>query len=211
MTVAPLTAAVLAGRRSSRRGSPRVSTTRSRGSPGLLGTAAVGAAIAGSFAASSTSRLPGVRLGPRRARGRRRRPSGCRWGAPTSAGLPAAPGARAERGRRSRPRCTASTSAWRSRPRSWRSAGSSASLGDPQPPAASSPRRSARRAAGGTSRDLSGPAARRSRAACRPGPHDVDSPCTTEAVRPASRRASRRRTGLERLSGSRRTSAPPWL
>ena len=62
MTVAPLTAAVLAGAEREAGIASGVNNAIARVA-GLLGTAAVGAAIAGSFASSIDSRLAGVRLG----------------------------------------------------------------------------------------------------------------------------------------------------
>ncbi len=62
MTVAPLTAAVLAGSEKEAGIASGVNNAVARVA-GLLGTAAVGAAIASSFASSINSRLSGVRLG----------------------------------------------------------------------------------------------------------------------------------------------------
>ncbi len=63
MTVAPLTAAVLAGSEKEAGIASGVNNAIARVA-GLLGTAAVGAAIASSFAASMDSRLSGTTLGP---------------------------------------------------------------------------------------------------------------------------------------------------
>jgi EmrB/QacA subfamily drug resistance transporter len=63
MTVAPLTAAVLAGAEHQAGIASGVNNAVARVA-GLLGTAAVGAAVAGSFAATLDRRLAGVRLGP---------------------------------------------------------------------------------------------------------------------------------------------------
>jgi hypothetical protein len=62
MTVAPLTAAVLAGSEHEAGIASGVNNAIARVA-GLLGTAAVGAAIASSFASSLTSRLAGIDLG----------------------------------------------------------------------------------------------------------------------------------------------------
>jgi hypothetical protein len=62
MTVAPLTAAVLAGSEKEAGIASGVNNAIARVA-GLLGTAAVGAAIASSFASSMDSRLSGVALG----------------------------------------------------------------------------------------------------------------------------------------------------
>jgi MFS family permease len=64
MTVAPLTAAVLAGAERSQAGIASAVNNAVARVAGLLGTAAVGAAIATSFATSLDSRLAGVPLGP---------------------------------------------------------------------------------------------------------------------------------------------------
>ncbi len=63
MTVAPLTAAVLAGSEREAGIASGVNNAVARVA-GLLGTAAVGAAIASSFASAMNSRLIGVQLGP---------------------------------------------------------------------------------------------------------------------------------------------------
>jgi hypothetical protein len=62
MTVAPLTAAVLAGAEQQAGIASGVNNAIARVA-GLLGTASVGAAIAGSFASSIDARLTGVQLG----------------------------------------------------------------------------------------------------------------------------------------------------
>jgi EmrB/QacA subfamily drug resistance transporter len=64
MTVAPLTAAVLAGAESSQAGIASGVNNAIARVAGLLGTAAVGAAVAGSFGSSLDSHLAAVRLGP---------------------------------------------------------------------------------------------------------------------------------------------------
>ncbi len=64
MTVAPLTAAVLAGAERSQAGIASAVNNAVARVAGLLGTAAVGAAIATSFAASLDAQLAGVPLGP---------------------------------------------------------------------------------------------------------------------------------------------------
>jgi EmrB/QacA subfamily drug resistance transporter len=63
ITVAPLTAAVLAGAERQAGIASGVNNAVARVA-GLLGTAAVGAAVAGSFASTLDRRLAGVRLGP---------------------------------------------------------------------------------------------------------------------------------------------------
>jgi EmrB/QacA subfamily drug resistance transporter len=63
LTVAPLTAAVLAGAEHQAGIASGVNNAVARVA-GLLGTAAVGAAVAGSFASTLDRRLAGVRLGP---------------------------------------------------------------------------------------------------------------------------------------------------
>jgi len=63
MTVAPLTAAVLAGAETSQAGIASGVNNAIARVAGLLGTAAVGAAIAGSFAADLNRRLSGAALG----------------------------------------------------------------------------------------------------------------------------------------------------
>jgi EmrB/QacA subfamily drug resistance transporter len=63
MTVAPLTAAVLAGAEGEAGIASGVNNAIARVA-GLLGTAAVGAAVAGAFGSTLDSRLAGVRLGP---------------------------------------------------------------------------------------------------------------------------------------------------
>lgn len=63
LTVAPLTAAVLAGAEHQAGIASGVNNAVARVA-GLLGTAAVGAAVAGSFAATLDGKLSGVRLGP---------------------------------------------------------------------------------------------------------------------------------------------------
>ena len=82
MTVAPLTAAVLAGSEEEAGIASAVNNAIARVA-GLLGTAAVGAAVAALFARSLDSRLPGVALGAAGARGGGAKPSGCRSGART--------------------------------------------------------------------------------------------------------------------------------
>jgi EmrB/QacA subfamily drug resistance transporter len=64
MTVAPLTAAVLAGAETSQAGIASGVNNAIARVAGLLGTAAVGAAVAGSFGSSLDSHLAAVRLGP---------------------------------------------------------------------------------------------------------------------------------------------------
>jgi len=64
MTVAPLTAAVLADATKVDAGIASGVNNAIARVAGLMGTAAVGAAVAGSFAANLDSRLAGVRLGP---------------------------------------------------------------------------------------------------------------------------------------------------
>jgi hypothetical protein len=64
MTVAPLTAAVLAGAESSQAGIASGVNNAIARVAGLLGTAAVGAAIAGSFASALDKKLSGVPLSP---------------------------------------------------------------------------------------------------------------------------------------------------
>jgi EmrB/QacA subfamily drug resistance transporter len=64
MTVAPLTAAVLAGAETSQAGIASGVNNAIARVAGLLGTAAVGAAVAGSFGSSLDSHLAGARLGP---------------------------------------------------------------------------------------------------------------------------------------------------
>ena len=64
MTVAPLTAAVLAGAEQSQAGIASGVNNAIARVAGLLGTAAVGAAVAGSFSSALGGRLTGVRLGP---------------------------------------------------------------------------------------------------------------------------------------------------
>ncbi len=64
MTVAPLTAAVLAGAERSQAGIASAVNNAVARVAGLLGTAAVGAAIATAFATSLDTNLAGVRLGP---------------------------------------------------------------------------------------------------------------------------------------------------
>ena len=64
MTVAPLTAAVLAGAEPSQAGIASGVNNAIARVAGLLGTAAVGAAVAGSFASALDRRLAGVTLGP---------------------------------------------------------------------------------------------------------------------------------------------------
>jgi EmrB/QacA subfamily drug resistance transporter len=64
MTVAPLTAAVLAGAEPSQAGIASGVNNAIARVAGLLGTAAVGAAVAGSFGSSLDSHLAGIRLGP---------------------------------------------------------------------------------------------------------------------------------------------------
>jgi EmrB/QacA subfamily drug resistance transporter len=63
MTVAPLTAAVLAGAETSQAGIASGVNNAIARVAGLLGTAAVGAAVAGSFGSSLDAHLAGVRLG----------------------------------------------------------------------------------------------------------------------------------------------------
>ncbi|MGH8301581.1 MAG: DHA2 family efflux MFS transporter permease subunit [Steroidobacteraceae bacterium] len=63
MTVAPLTAAVLAGAESTQAGIASGVNNAIARVAGLLGTAAVGAAVAGSFGSSLDSHLAGARLG----------------------------------------------------------------------------------------------------------------------------------------------------
>jgi MFS family permease len=63
MTVAPLTAAVLAGAETSQAGIASGVNNAIARVAGLLGTAAVGAAVAGSFGSSLDEHLSGVRLG----------------------------------------------------------------------------------------------------------------------------------------------------
>ncbi len=64
MTVAPLTAAVLAGAETSQAGIASGVNNAIARVAGLLGTAAVGAAVAGSFGSSLDEHLHGVTLGP---------------------------------------------------------------------------------------------------------------------------------------------------
>jgi EmrB/QacA subfamily drug resistance transporter len=64
MTVAPLTAAVLAGADTTQAGIASGVNNAIARVAGLLGTAAVGAAVAGSFGSSLEEHLSGVRLGP---------------------------------------------------------------------------------------------------------------------------------------------------
>jgi EmrB/QacA subfamily drug resistance transporter len=64
MTVAPLTAAVLAGAETSQAGIASGVNNAIARVAGLLGTAAVGAAVAGSFGSSLDQHLQGVTLGP---------------------------------------------------------------------------------------------------------------------------------------------------
>jgi hypothetical protein len=64
MTVAPLTAAVLAGADTSQAGIASGVNNAIARVAGLLGTAAVGAAVAGSFGSSLDEHLAGTRLGP---------------------------------------------------------------------------------------------------------------------------------------------------
>ena len=64
MTVAPLTAAVLAGADTSQAGIASGVNNAIARVAGLLGTAAVGAAVAGSFGSSLDEHLAGARLGP---------------------------------------------------------------------------------------------------------------------------------------------------
>lgn len=64
MTVAPLTAAVLAGAERSQAGIASAVNNAVARVAGLLGTAALGAALAGAFAKSLDAELAGVRLGP---------------------------------------------------------------------------------------------------------------------------------------------------
>jgi EmrB/QacA subfamily drug resistance transporter len=64
MTVAPLTAAVLAGAETSQAGIASGVNNAIARVAGLLGTAAVGAAVAGSFGSSLDEHLSGVTLGP---------------------------------------------------------------------------------------------------------------------------------------------------
>jgi hypothetical protein len=64
MTVAPLTAAVLAGAETSQAGIASGVNNAIARVAGLLGTAAVGAAVAGSFSSSLDAHLAGFRLGP---------------------------------------------------------------------------------------------------------------------------------------------------
>ena len=64
MTVAPLTAAVLADATRDDAGIASGVNNAIARVAGLMGTAAVGAAVAGSFAASLDNRLAGIRLGP---------------------------------------------------------------------------------------------------------------------------------------------------
>ena len=64
MTVAPLTAAVLAGAETSQAGIASGVNNAIARVAGLLGTAAVGAAVAGSFGSSLDEHLQGVTLGP---------------------------------------------------------------------------------------------------------------------------------------------------
>jgi hypothetical protein len=64
MTVAPLTAAVLAGAERSQAGIASAVNNAVARVAGLLGTAALGAALAGVFAKSLDANLAGVRLGP---------------------------------------------------------------------------------------------------------------------------------------------------
>jgi EmrB/QacA subfamily drug resistance transporter len=64
MTVAPLTAAVLAGAESSQAGIASGVNNAIARVAGLLGTAAVGAAVAGSFGSALDNHLTGVTLGP---------------------------------------------------------------------------------------------------------------------------------------------------
>jgi EmrB/QacA subfamily drug resistance transporter len=64
MTVAPLTAAVLAGAETSQAGIASGVNNAIARVAGLLGTAAVGAAVAGSFGSSLDEHLSGITLGP---------------------------------------------------------------------------------------------------------------------------------------------------
>ncbi len=88
MTVAPLTAAVLAGVENDAGIASGVNNAVARVA-GLLGTAAVGAAVSAAFAASLDSRLSRTALGSGAARAACARPSACRSGARTCSGLPA--------------------------------------------------------------------------------------------------------------------------
>ena len=111
MTVAPLTAAVLAGAEHQAGIASGVNNAIARVA-GLLGTASVGAAIAASFGSSLERHLSGLPSAARRGRPSPK-PSGYRSGAPTSTRcLPRRRTRSAPRPNRRR--CTASTSAWRS-------------------------------------------------------------------------------------------------
>ena len=90
MTVAPLTAAVLAGAERSQAGIASAVNNAVARVAGLLGTAAVGAAIATAFAASLDSHLTGVPLGTGCEQGRRAKPSACRSGCPMFTDCPRA-------------------------------------------------------------------------------------------------------------------------
>ena len=69
MTVAPLTAAVLAGAETAQAGIASGVNNAIARVAGLLGTAAVGAAVAASFGSALDRRLTGVALGAAGARG----------------------------------------------------------------------------------------------------------------------------------------------
>ena len=81
MTVAPLTAAVLAGLGEGGRASPRVSTTRSRASRGYWARRRSARRLPASFASSLDDRPGGEGAWGRGACGGCRKPSACRWGA----------------------------------------------------------------------------------------------------------------------------------
>jgi EmrB/QacA subfamily drug resistance transporter len=85
MTVAPLTAAVLAGAEESQAGIASGVNNAVARVAGLLGTAAIGAVVAASFSASLDSHLAGVALG---APARSTKPSACRSAVPTCARYP---------------------------------------------------------------------------------------------------------------------------
>ena len=124
MTVAPLTAAVLAEAEEQAGIASGVNNAIARVA-GLLGTAAVGAAIATSFASSIDSRLAPVRLGSAQPGQPWRKPSACPWAGRTSRACLRVRPMRCGRPPK-RHRFTASIWAWRSR-RPWsRSAGWSA-------------------------------------------------------------------------------------